>query len=57
MGTVKILLWPCNNWIEFLVQVIILAIAGMVVNYTVFMSKAERASISSAFARKVVKRK
>lgn len=57
MGTVKILLWPCNSWIEFLVQVIILAIAGMVVNYTVFLSKAERASISSAFARKVVKRK
>lgn len=56
MGVVKLILWNCTGWMAFFIQVIILAVVGMSVNYIFFLNKEERKYISNIVIRKVFKR-
>lgn len=49
----KLLLWNCKGWADFIVQTILLAIAGLATNYLLFLNKKERKCLTDSIQKRL----
>lgn len=52
---VKSILWHCNGWGDFIIQVIIIGISGLIVNFLIFLDKKEKSYMIKMILRKVIR--
>lgn len=53
MFVIKMPLWRCKGWADFIVQTVVLGFVGLLVNYTLFLEKKERKYLTEITCRKL----